>query len=199
MAPVLSFTAELIADCYQTDKKRSIHLQDFNDLSWVKDRLFDLSLQDGPLHNKNMVDIVVREHQAMVVFQSLWDAMKEVRNAVLKSLEELRGQGIIKHSLDAQVQLHIGSDYKHYAKVEQLFALVLQQGQSLEHFLKEYFIVSQVVITLAHESMLQVTPGLFVLTAKAQGGKCARCWQWENFDRFDQEKQLCLRCTQALQ
>jgi isoleucyl-tRNA synthetase len=199
MAPVLSFTAELIADCYQTNKKRSIHLQDFNDLSFVHERLFDVRNYGGPLHHKNMTNLVVQEHSAMVEFQSLWDAMKEIRNAVLKSLEELRGQGVIKHSLDAAVRLHVASDFKFHAKIEQLFARVAQQGQSLEHFLKEYFIVSQVIITMQAEDMPQVAPGLFVHTAKADGGKCARCWQWEISDKFDQEKQLCQRCKKALQ
>ena len=198
MAPVLSFTAELIADCYQTDKKRSIHLQDFNDLSFVQDRLFGKKNQGGSLHHKNMVDLAMQEHSAMIEFESLWDALKDIRSAVLKSLEELRTQGIIKHSLDAAVHLHIAQDYASYAKIEKLFALVIGQGQSLEHFLKEYFIVSQVTISLHAESMPQVAPGLFVHTAKADGGKCARCWQWELFDKFDQEKQLCQRCAQAL-
>ncbi len=199
MAPVLSFTAELIADCYQSDKKRSIHLQDFNDLSWVKERLFAMKNQVGPMHHQNTTDVVVQEYNALIEFHSLWDAMKELRNAVLKSLEDLRGQGVIKHSLDAQVRLHMNFDLKSYAKIEKLFALVAQQGQSLEHFLKEYFIVSQVVITLQSQSMAQVAPGLFVHSVKADGGKCARCWQWERLDAFDQEKQLCNRCVQALQ
>jgi isoleucyl-tRNA synthetase len=198
MAPVLSFTAELIADCYQTDKKRSIHLQDFNDLSFVQDRLFGKKNQGGPLHHKNMTDVTMQEHSAMIEFESLWDALKDIRSAVLKSLEELRTQGIIKHSLDAAVRLHLAQDYASYAKIEKLFAMVVQQGQSLEHFLKEYFIVSQVTISLQAESMPQVAPGLFVHTAKADGGKCARCWQWETFEKFDQAKQLCLRCAQAL-
>ncbi len=182
MAPVLSFTAELIADCYQSDKKRSIHLQDFNDLAWVVDRLF-----------------AQNSEQALSGFESSWQCLQTVRDAVLKSLEQLRAQGLIKHSLDAAVTLHISSEFKFYDQVMALFAAVTQQNQQLEQFLQEYLIVSQVNVVSTTQDLTQVAPGLFLHAAKAQGGKCARCWQWERIAAFDQEKQLCKRCTQALQ
>ena len=196
MAPILSVTAELISDCYQTDKKASIHLQDFENLDWVINRLFSAELEGGPLHHKNRITSAVQQNDSQLEFQDLWDVMRDVRGYVLKSLEDLRGQGAIKHSLDAQVTLYI-STYKDAAKIAKLFGMI--HGQSLEQFLKEYFIVSQVTIAQQAEDMPQVAPGLFVATAKAVGGKCARCWQWETFDLYDQEKQLCQRCQRALQ
>jgi len=179
MAPILSVTAELISDISQKDKKVSIHLQDFEDLNWVVDKLF------------------AQKQNEKSEFNDSWDAMRDVRNAVLKSLEELRGQGVIKHSLDAKVTLCVSS-YENYAKIEQLFEMVVQQGQSVERFLKEYFIVSQVKVVSDAGDMQQVTPGIFVTSAKADGGKCARCWQWEVTDLFDGDRQLCNRCQKAL-
>lgn len=79
MAPILSFTSELISDHYQADKKDSIHLQGFADLSWVK--------EGGET--------------------DLMRFALEVRSLVLKELELLRSEGEIKHSLDACVSLHI--------------------------------------------------------------------------------------------
>ena len=198
MAPILSVTAELISDCYQTDKKASIHLQDFANLDWAINRLFNAGLEGGPLHHKNSVVVAMQDHDAQAEFKDLWYAMRDVRGAVLKSLEELRGQGVIKHSLDAHVRLYISS-YKDHAKIEKLFDKIVQQNQSVDQFLKEYFIVSQVTLETQAGDMHQVAPGLFVTTAKAVGGKCARCWQWEPFATYDAEKQLCLRCTKALQ
>ncbi len=201
MAPILSVTAELISDCYQNDKKASIHLQDFEDLSWAMNRLFCAGNEGGPLHHKRPFDVFTQEQDKIVAFYASWDAMRDVRSAVLKSLEELRTQGVIKHSLDAQVSLCISSGYKDEAAIARLFAMIAQQGQSLEHFLKEYFIVSQVSVvsdTSDNANLLEVELGLFVATAKAAGGKCARCWQWERFDLYDTDKQLCQRCTKAL-
>lgn len=182
MAPVLSFTAELISDSYQVDKKRSIHLQDFADLSWVIDRLFT---QDNGMSKAD--------------FYASFDAMRDVRSLVLKSLEDLRGQGLVKHSLDAAVALHISSQYKDYDQIAALFAMIRAQGHSVEQFLKEYFIVSQISLYDVPGSIQEVAPGLFVQAAKAQGGKCARCWQWEVTGKFDEAKQLCCRCMKVLQ
>lgn len=182
MAPVLSFTAELISDSYQVDKKRSIHLQDFADLSWVIDRLFT---QDNGMSKAD--------------FYASFDAMRDVRSLVLKSLEDLRGQGLVKHSLDAAVALHISSQYKDYDQIAALFCMIRAQGHSVEQFLKEYFIVSQISLSEVSGSIQEVAPGLFVQAAKAQGGKCARCWQWEVMGKFDEAKELCSRCTKVLQ
>lgn len=198
MAPILSVTAELISDCYQLNKKTSIHMQDFEDLSWAMHRLFDTDNQGGPLHHKHSTMRFDQEQYAIAAFYDSWAVMRDVRSVVLKSLEDLRTKGVIKHSLDAQVQLHISSGYKDSAAIERLFAMIAGQGQSLEHFLKEYFIVSQVFVVQNAGDVQEVAPGLFVTTVKAVGGKCARCWQWETFDLYDAEKQLCQRCANAL-
>lgn len=201
MAPILSVTAELLSDSYQSGKKASIHLQDFENLSWIGQRLFgEFSQMYTTVVDKRLVNV----HESPIYacsaadFEELWQAMRDVRGAVLKSLEELRGQGVIKHSLDAQVLLYISS-YKDQAKIEQLFAMVQKQGQTLEQFLKEYFIVSQITLATHAGDMQQVAPGLFVATSKAVGGKCARCWQWEPFGTFAEVTQLCARCTNVLQ
>lgn len=191
MAPILSVTAELISDCYQTHKKMSIHLQDFENLDWAINRLFACE-SNCSSKGDNLYSCTTSE------FENLWQAMRDIRSCVLKSLEELRGQGVIKHSLDASVKLHISSEYKFYNQVTQLFGMIEQQNQNLNHFLKEYFIVSQVTLTEGKIDAQQVTPGVFVSVEKAAGGKCARCWQWEVFTSFDEEKQLCHRCKNAL-
>ena len=82
MAPILSFSAELLSDHYQSNKTESIHLQDFADLSWIKESQID----------------------GMVKFAL------GVRSSVLKELETLRTKGDIRHSLDAAVSLHISDD-----------------------------------------------------------------------------------------
>jgi len=201
MAPILSVTAELISDHYQHNKKASIHLQDFENLDWTQNRLF---AEFGKTYSSIIDKRIVGVHETSmyacsdIEFDAMWQAMREVRGAVLKSLEELRAQGVIKHSLDAAVRLHISKEFKDYGLIEQLFALINQQKQDMQHFLKEYFIVSQ--IALVHETgdMLQVVPGIFVQASKAAGGKCVRCWQWEEFGKYDDVKQLCTRCVRVV-
>lgn len=201
MAPILSVTAEQISDCYNKDKKRSIHLEDFADLSWAMNRLFDVKNEGGPLHHRISWNMAMQEQDKIAQVHTSWEAMRDVRGAVLKSLEELRTQSVIKHSLDAQVTLHVSAGYKDSDAITRLFAMVAEQGQDLEHFLKEYFIVSQVAVVdkiSDNSNLLEVEPGLFIATAKADGGKCARCWQWERFAAYDADRQLCKRCANAL-
>lgn len=199
MAPVLSFTAELISDSYQVDKKRSIHMQDFACLAWIEDRLFNPDRTGGPTHHKVQHTLFMQQVEAVASFKETFDVMRDVRSLVLKSLEDLREQGVIKHSLDAAVFMHVSSNYKHYDQIMKLVAMIDRQGQSIELFLKEYFIVSQIVVFDTMNDMQEVAPGLFVKAVKAQGGKCARCWQWEVVDRFHESLQLCKRCVCVLQ
>jgi isoleucyl-tRNA synthetase len=92
MAPVLSFTAELVSDHYQANKTESIHLQDFADLSWIQGREINRVMQ----------------------------FVLAVRTAVLKELETLRVQGDIRHSLDAALHLYISAEHAEYAELSEL-------------------------------------------------------------------------------
>jgi isoleucyl-tRNA synthetase len=191
MAPVLSVTAELISDHYQVDKKRSIHLQDFADTAWMMHGLFAYQtvelLEHTSLYACSLED-----------FDGLWQVMQQIRSLVLKSLEVLRAQGVIKHSLDAAVRLHISSEFKDYERIMQLFDILADQKHDIKQFLKEYFIVSQVELDQNAGSMEQVIPGVFVESSKALGSKCVRCWQWEFDHIFHKEKQLCMRCVHVV-
>lgn len=201
MAPILSVTAELISDCYQVDKKDSIHVQDFVNLDWAMRSLLSqyrqtsglviepgiMGIYETPLYKLSQSE-----------FNEQWNAMREVRSCVLKALEEVRGQGMIKHSLDAAVAVYVAPGSKLYDLITGLMRMVTLQGQTIESFLKEYFIVSQAFLADSAEGLQELAPGIFVKVGKADGGKCARCWQWEMFDTFDAAKQLCGRCMKAL-
>ena len=138
MAPILSFTAELISDEYQKNKRDSIHVQTFTGVP------------------------------AVVVDTAKWEQLKELRSVVLKAIEGERERGVIKHSLEAQVRITVPE-----------FA-----AQFDEQFFKEFFIVSQVVITRGFE--------LQVEARHAEGDKCPRCWNW---DTVIDARGLCRRCS----
>lgn len=156
MAPILSFTSELIADHYQSRERNSIHLQQFARLD----------------------QCVVYDAECI----ELWQFMKEVRSAVLKAIELLRAQALIKHSLEAHVHLYIDVD----AYKQHVLSLLLQ-----EPLLKEFFIVSQVTVHLQQDNLgATALAGVYVSVLPAEGEKCQRCW---NFDTKTIEG-LCSRC-----
>jgi isoleucyl-tRNA synthetase len=168
MAPILSFTAEQISDYYQKDKKLSIHLQEFAAI----DHLCPL--------------------QGEACDERQWASLAAVRSGILKAIEGLRAQGVVKHSLEVHITLFFEQD----TLGNTMLALQQQlsnRGQTLEQFFKEFLIVSQVTIA-ADATGLDASRecnGLYVKVAQADGEKCPRCWHWE---RSVHEHRLCVRC-----
>ncbi|MCF7900537.1 isoleucine--tRNA ligase [Candidatus Babeliales bacterium] len=180
VAPVLSFTAEQLSDCYQKGKSSSIHLQDFNDVPFVWEK-----------GNKK---------------ESQWEAMRALRSSVLKAIEKLRQDGQVKHSLEAKVTIAMNTSQEQAQKVVDLLHSVGAR-QTKEQFLREYFIVSACDITdyedeeeSDDEEFTEFSDcyiphsGLLVKAGHADGIKCPRCWQWEVSDH---EHGLCTRCQQV--
>lgn len=153
MAPIMSFTAEQVSDLYQTHKTESIHLQKFAALP----KVFEENLGND---------------------EPIWLLLDTIRSAVLKSIEPYREKGIIKHPLEAQIFISLET-MKDYALLQNFFIDLERREQSIEEFMKEFFIVSKV--TMADQAALEKTlvPGLYVRVEHAAGTKCPRCWQWE--------------------
>ncbi len=170
MAPILSFTAEQISDHYQHNKQKSIHLQQFVSL----DRLTSDCIND---------------------YEKIWDQLKQVRSVILKSIEQLRERGEIKHSLEARVSIffdHNQSDFNWFEKCSQ------QLGeQSIKDFFKEFLIVSQIELKSEVRDLVKTSiDSLYVSIEQAQGEKCARCWQWQVNNHQGQD--LCQRCSEVV-
>lgn len=190
MAPVLSLTAEQLSDCYQKDKKESIHLQQF--------------VKVGGVSNEEQVGALVKQKQ--------WGALRAVRSSVLKAIEKLRSKGTVKHSLEAKVTLAMNTTQKNAQPVMELLKGIEAQGFDKEQFLKEYFIVSECKVVACErvedededyideefeetEECCGPDSGLLVKAGHADGVKCPRCWQWEVTDH---EHGLCKRCQMAV-
>jgi isoleucyl-tRNA synthetase len=121
-------------------------------------------------------------------FQKDWKNLFEIRDAVLRVLEEERKEGRIGKALEARIRAD----------------LRLQWGEAAQKFetsLKELFNVSQVKISL------QFSPGggMGLITAHpADGSKCERCWNYYADDSADHVQPLgpwpnvCGRCARAL-
>ena len=119
-----------------------------------------------------------------------WAKFRQVRAEAYKLLEKDRREKRIGSFMAASVTLYVDDELKDFlAGFEDLYRL---------------FIVAQVHIQPLGEAPEGVEapaelPGLKVVTEKAVGEKCSRCW---NFDvavgTFDDHPELCPRCRDAL-
>lgn len=189
MAPIMSFTAEQVAQCYQPADAGSVHLQDFSVIPsvWTEEQM-------------------VRGRK-----KEQWQALLHIRSQVLKTLEQLRKRGIIKHSLESGVTIIMNTKNKNMKLVQELLQEIEALGQKKEDFLKEFFIVSACEIVeqdeyeheveieecddLECEVLADDEQTLVVKGEHAPGSKCPRCWQWEVTNHKDG---LCARCQKVV-
>ena len=179
MAPIMSLTAEQISDYYQKNKKESIHVQKFADMGPIM-RLVEQTGFEW--------DSAFEEYKSKSFNINM---LKNIRSAVLKAIEGLREKGIVKHSLEAQVALHIDSNSPHAQMFNELLKDLEKTHQKAKGFFEEFFIVSYVELKESEQGLEKTEyPGLFVAVQKASGEKCLRCWQWKD----DVQNHLCGRC-----
>ncbi len=137
MAPILPFTAEEVFGAMEEgrgEKRRAVS---------VHTMLFPAYEAE---HDRE--DLIVE-----------WDKLMQVREAVLKALEEVRQSGTIGNSLEAKVRLHANGD-----KV----ALLRRHEEDLRYI----FLVSQAEVVTAGDGELRVE------VVRADGTKCERCWNY---------------------
>lgn len=177
-APILSFTAEQVSDYYQANKIVSIHLQQFAPIETVWQELAArLNLSD----NANL--------QA---WQNIWQELFVIRDALLKAIEEQRALGIIKHPLEARLEIYLDEQLADVVDYVTRAGALTRQSWAL--FLQEFLIVSQVEIkTVSDNLSLTPVPGLFVKVVPALGVKCLRCWKYE-----EQVDDLCRECMRIV-
>ncbi|MBT3456181.1 isoleucine--tRNA ligase [bacterium] len=197
MAPVLSFTAEQISDHYQQGKKESIHLQEFADLEWVLKSVSEgFTLYRTVMKTFEMGAGQIKENLELQNFIikkfDQWEAIKQLRSALLKSIEGQRQKGIIKHPLEAKLKLYIDKECEIKNTIDSFFVDLERHSQLPKEFLKELMIVSDVEVLDAKDNLLESdVSGVFVSVEVAGGIKCPRCWQWSHAGDKDG---LCLRC-----
>lgn len=176
MAPLMTFTAELVSDHYQQEKKESVHLQQFIDSSAVATRA------SGRVGIESM--------------RKEWELILTLRDTLLKAIERKREMGLIKHPLEASIFLSLD-------RMNPVFEQLLQsvqkeqslQGKTLEDFFKELMVVSQVHLVDETTKLTEFDKGVFVEIAQAEGEKCPRCWHYE---KTEHELKLCQRCQRII-
>jgi isoleucyl-tRNA synthetase len=114
--------------------------------------------------------------------QARWERLFEVRDAVLRALEEARAAKLIGSGLEAHVRL---------AAERGTHDLLEQYRADLRYL----FIVSQVSVTLLPEG----ESGVRVSVERAEGQKCERCWNYSTrVGEFARYPTVCERCVEAL-
>lgn len=176
IAPILSFTAEETNGHIPRKKQESIFLSHWPDV------------------NKNYID---RD------LDSTWRLLLNLRNCVLKALEQSRGEKLIGNSLQAKVIIFAQSSE----------GVIAQTINKYKSELASIFIVSDVQLNL-HVDRLDtevyniefiknsaiVETGKFnIKIEKAGGDKCIRCWNHSlSVGKNGQHPQICQRCIKAI-
>ncbi|HOP62261.1 MAG TPA: isoleucine--tRNA ligase [Spirochaetota bacterium] len=107
----------------------------------------------------------------------------EIKKDVLKSLEILRKDKIIKTSLEAEITL--------YVKDASLKTLLGSMGEELRRFMQ----VAKVILADSDEGLTQYEVSA-VSAVKSNGKKCARCWNFfDDLGSDPEHPELCERCT----
>jgi len=196
MAPVLSFLAEEVSDVYQKDKTESIHLQSLPESYdiWeiVSQKISTSHL--APVHRPPSL----QKATFGVRMTGWWQLLGSIRPELLKAIEGLREQGLVKHSLEAKMTIYVDEAHEDAQVLQAFVAYVRDLGdtQGVTRFFKDFMIVSQFEFAQSPEGLSQASiPWLYVRVDHADGTKCPRCWQWDTTDHPDG---LCARCVAVL-
>ena len=164
LAPVMSFTGEEVWQSLPAvaGRAESVHVVQFP-------KAADVLGEDAPEGDaKQSAD---------------WIALREVRDVVLKALEEARNNKLIGTGLEAQIALTAPED---------LFAILNRYKEQLRYL----FIVSQVDLAQGPGSGAAAVQ---VEVKKAEGGKCERCWNYSTHVGEDAAyPTVCERCSAVL-
>jgi len=175
MAPILVFTAEEIWQHMPKEQKdsalASVHL-----LEWPK--VSPTFAQHDLAPEKN----IETELKAII----------ELIPEVAKALEEKRGEGEIGSSFDAKIKLLTNNEIRY------------KYLESLKGDLCEIFKVSQVEIK-KEDNLGPACAGasrlsdIVIIALKAEGAKCARCWNYSQSVGYDKNHALiCNTCLKAI-
>ncbi|MEJ9230685.1 isoleucine--tRNA ligase [Peribacillus butanolivorans] len=115
-----------------------------------------------------------------------WTAFMDVRDNVLKALEEARNQKVIGKSLNAKVMVYVNEETKNLL-------------DSIEESFEQLFIVSEFEIAgdvaSAPEEAVKLED-IAILVTKAEGETCERCWNVsKEVGQVEEHSTLCPRCA----
>ncbi len=165
LSPILSYTADEIWQQIPGDRADSVFLE-----TWYQD-LFDL-----------------QESETMNF--AFWAQVQEARALVSKKLEQIRVDGKIGSSLDAEVKLYCSDSlYKTLNALEDEMRFVL---------ITSYASVLPIAEAPADAETVSMENGetLSIAVSKSEHTKCTRCWHLrEDVGSHTEHPELCGRCV----
>jgi isoleucyl-tRNA synthetase len=184
LAPVLSFTADEIWENLPEVRTRGgvvvIHAT-AEGSEGVTVEVDESAAVPPSVHMAEFPVVLSAEREAGLLER--WARLFEVRDVVLRALEEARTAKLIGSSLEAHARLE--------AK-RATFELL----ESYREELRYLFIVSQVSLTLLEE---EAGEDIRVTVERAAGQKCERCWNYSALvGTFTRYPTACERCVEAL-
>ncbi len=156
LSPILVFTAEELHDHFHCDdhKEESVFLEPKPEF----------------LEVENSEEL-----------KAFYDRFLMLRKDVMKSMEVLRTEKVIKSNMEAKLTICLKDEYKDMMK--------------LSDSLKQLFIVAKVQLVEETDGLTEYETA-FIKAEKFNGVQCPRCWNY--FDESDMEGELCSRCHDVL-
>ena len=156
LSPVLVFTAEELHDHFHCDenKAESVFLE-------PKPELLNIDNAES--------------------IKAYYDRFLMVRKDVMKALEDLRNEKVIKSNMEAKLTICFKDEYEDMAQ--------------LVNDLKQLFIVAKVELTDDLTDLVEFDTA-YMKAEKFNGIQCPRCWNY--YDEDEMEGELCHRCHDVM-
>jgi isoleucyl-tRNA synthetase len=179
LAPITSFTADELWQHIPGERAESVFTQ-----TWYQG-LFPLD-QGGPSGRPALSGHTGHpDHNAMD--REFWGRVIAARTAVAKQMEQLRADGAIGSSLDAELDLYCD---------EQLYTTQERLGDELRFVLITSYARLHRLEQKPEHAVATDMDGLFVAVTASEHAKCARCWHRREDVGVDAEHpELCGRCA----
>lgn len=156
LSPVLVFTSEELHDHFHCDdnKEESVFLE----------------------ANPKIIAIENADN-----IETYYDRFFTLRKDVLKSMETLRENKVIKSNMEAKLTVCLKEEFKDMT--------------DLANSLQQLFIVAKVVLTDNNEGLNEYESA-FIKAEKFEGIQCPRCWNY--FEESEMHGELCPRCASVV-
>lgn len=172
MSPVLSFTAE---EAWQLLRDEGSGMTAEGKKTGIAESVF---LEDFPLPRPDRRDDKLARR---------WTKIRELKEKVLKALEEARQNGMIGSSLEARVTFRTADP-----ELQKFLADTINLWPSIA-------IISDCGLEMVGTHAGTEKEELKVLVSHAEGAKCPRCWQWKTDVGSDAgHPHLCARCASVV-
>ena len=164
LAPIISFTAEEV---------------------WQYTRKIDSSLKES-VHLELLPSVKLEYVDKDL--ENVYEKLLQVRDDVLKAVEEARKKDLVRHPYEARVILKLPQEYR-------------QLIEERLDWIKFFFTVSQVELSENPQADVVIegesVKGSTVAVSKAKGEKCPRCWIYDESVGRNGQK-VCDRCKEQL-